>query len=245
MIGSNTKIVILAAGKGKRMQSEDPKVLAKLAGKHLIRHLLEEVEKVSGEKPIVVVGYKAELVKKELGDACVYVEQKEQLGTGHALSVTRVRVGNASQVMVLQGDMPFITAGTIKKLLEVHLDSRAKITAATCQVGDFNDWREAFISFGRVLRTGDNVEIKEYRDANPLEKKIKEVNAGAYVFETGWLWENLGKIGNKNDQKEYYLTDLLKITSEEKEKITTVPIDPREALGANTKEELEILERFA
>ena len=243
-LSGNIKIVILAAGKGKRMQSRNPKVLSPLNGKHLIRHLLEEVEKVSQEKPIVVVGYKAELVKKELGDACVYVEQKEQLGTGHAVLSTQGALADAKNVLVIKGEMLFISSKTIKDLLERHFYSAAKITVATTALLDFNDWREAFMSFGRIIRKKGEILIREYKDASPQEREIKEVNAGAYVFDAEWLWENLEKIGNDNAQKEYYLTDLLRIASEQKRSIKTVQIDPREALGANTKEELEILEKF-
>ncbi len=242
---SNTKIVILAAGKGNRMQSENPKVLAELAGKHLIRHLLEEVEKVSNEKPVMVVGYKAELVKKELGDACVYVEQKEQLGTGHAVLSAQEASAGAKNILVLQGDMPFISSKTIENLLERHFYSTARITVATVALPGFNDWREAFTSFGRIIRKNGKILIREYKDATPGEREIKEVNAGAYVFDAEWLWPNLRKIKNENAQKEYYLTDLLRMASEQKANIKTVQIDPREALGANTKAELEILERFA
>ena len=245
MVSKEIKIVILAAGKGKRMQSENPKVLAELAGKHMIKHLLEEVEKVSDEKPVVVVGYKAELVKKELGDSCIYVEQKEQLGTGHAVLSAKGVSAEAKNVLVLQGDMPFISSKTIKDLLERHFYSAAKITVATTTLSDFNGWRETFMSFGRIIRKKGEILIREYKDASPQEREIKEVNAGAYVFDAKWLWENLEKIGNDNAQKEYYLTDLLRIASEQKANIKTVQIEPREALGANSKAELEILEKFA
>jgi bifunctional UDP-N-acetylglucosamine pyrophosphorylase/glucosamine-1-phosphate N-acetyltransferase len=244
-MNNTVKIVILAAGQGKRMQSEVPKVLAPLAGKHMIQHLLDRVAKASPEKPIVIVGYKADLVKKELGDACTYVLQEEQLGTGHAVTCAEDACGDAEHIVVLSGDQPFISEKTIRDLIYKNLNSDAKITFATTDLPDFEDWRKAFINFGRVIRKDSGVVgVREYKDATEEEKNIREVNAGCYTFEAKWLWINLKKIRNENVQKEYYLTDLFKIASENNEKIETIKINPREALGANSKEELEILEKM-
>ena len=240
------KIVVLAAGKGKRMESVLPKVLSPLAGKHMIKHLLESIKKISKEKPIAIVGYEAELVKKELSDNCIYAMQKELLGTGHAVSCAKKYCKNVENIMVLSGDQPFISPQTMKNLTKKHLKEKAKITFTTTKLPDFMDWRKGFQSFGRILRKNKKVVgIKEYKDASEQEKNIQEVNAGCYVFNAEWLWKNLEKIKNNNIQKEYYLTDLLAIASKNKERICTVKIEPKEALGANTKEELEILERFA
>jgi bifunctional UDP-N-acetylglucosamine pyrophosphorylase/glucosamine-1-phosphate N-acetyltransferase len=241
------QIVILAGGKGKRMNGGDlPKILVPLSGKHLISHLLETVQTLTTEKPIAVIGHQAELVKEKLGGSCIYALQKEQLGTAHALACAEEAAGDAEHILMLQGDMPFMTKETMQELAARHLDSEAKITLATTELSDYEDWRSAFINFGRILRKdGQVVGIREYKDASEEEKSIKEVNAGSYVFDAKWLWQNLKKIKNENAQKEYYLTDLLRLAFEEKEKIEVVKIDPREALGANSKEELEILERFA
>ncbi len=240
------KIVILAGGKGKRMQSELPKVLMPLKNKPMISHIVSEIKKISDEKPIAIVGHKAELVQSELGDLCFYALQEEQLGTGHAVSCAKGDCADAEQIVVLSGDQPFISAKTIVNLIEKQLDSKSKITFATTEVPDFFDWRKAFLALGRILRKdGEVVGIKEYKDATEEEKEIKEINVGCYCFEAKWLWENLEKINNDNNQKEYYLTDLLKIAKSEEEKIETIKIDNHEALGANSKEELEILENFA
>ena len=246
MSSDKVKIVILAAGKGKRMQSELPKVLVPLAGKHMIRHLLEEVEKVLPEKPVVVVGYGAELVKKELGDSCIYALQQKQLGTGHAVSAAKEELKDAEHVVVLQGDQPFTTANSIKNLIARHLDSGATITFATTEVKNYSDWLQAFARFGRVLRAnGQVLKIIEYKDATEEERAVKEVNAGCYVFQAEWLWENLSKIKNENTQQEYFLVDLFQIATAGGEKIETVKISNQEALAANTKEELEILEKLS
>ena len=239
------KIIILAAGKGKRMESELPKVLARVGGKTMIRHLIESIKNVTNEKPVAIVGYKMEIIKKELGDSCLYVEQKEQLGTGHAVSCAEKDCGDTEHIVVLYGDQPFISSETIKNLIDRHLRSDAIITLATTKVSDFEDWRNGFKAFGRILRKDGNViGIREYKDANEIEKNIKEVNAGSYVFDAKWLWKNIKKIKNENAQKEYYLTDLIKIATEEKVRIKSIDIDAREALGANSKEELDTLEKF-
>ena len=239
------KIVILAAGKGKRMGSDLPKALSPLKGKPMIKHVIDAINKAHDEKPYTIIGHQAELMKTELKDLCFYIIQNEILGTGHAVSCAKGDCGDADDIVVLSGDQPFITAETIRNLIEKHLASKAMITFTTTILSDFEDWRKAFIAFGRILRKDEKVlGIREYRDATEGEKRLKEVNAGCYIFNAEWLWKNLEKIKNENSQKEYYLTDLFKIAAEKGDKIETITIEPHEALGANTKEELEILENF-
>ncbi|MES2023281.1 MAG: NTP transferase domain-containing protein [Patescibacteria group bacterium] len=247
---NKVKILILAGGKGKRMQSDLPKVLAPLKGKPMIKHLLESIEKANindiDNNTGIIVGHKKELVIEELGDKYEYIVQNEQLGTGHAVMCANESCKNADHILVLQGDMPLISENTVKNLVDKHLKENAKITFATTTLPDFEDWKKSFLSFGRILRKDGKVAgIKEYRDANDEEKNIKEVNAGCYVFDAQWLWKNLEEIKNENSQKEYYITDLFHIAAKNNEKIETVEINPREALGANSKEELEILEGFS
>ena len=246
-----TQVVILAAGHGKRMQSELPKVLIPLHGKPLVAHVLDSVKK-SGicDKPVVIVGQKRELVMKTLGDGYEYIVQEEQLGTGHAVRTTeKFLEGRADHVMVLYGDHPFISPKTVKKLMEKHLESGAKITMATVKLLDFLEWRSIFYTnFGRVVRgnNGKISKIVEFKDAkDDEEKEIKEVNPSYFCFEAKWLWENLENLKTDNAQKEYYLTDLVKIAMQEKVKIESVDIDAREALGVNSKAELEMLEKLA
>jgi len=243
------KIVILAAGKGKRMGSDLPKALAPLRGKAMIKHLLESVEK-SGicETPLIVVGVGKELVMKELGDKYNYTHQEEPLGTGHAVMCTHKDLKDkADHVLVLYSDSPFMKPETIKKLADKHLNSGAKITMATVKLTDFEDWRAFFYkNFSRIIRDnkGEIVKSVEFKDANDEEKKIKEVNPCYFCFDAKWLWKKLENLKNDNTQKEYYLTDLVKMAMEEGLKIESIPIDPQEALAANSKEELEILENF-
>jgi UDP-N-acetylglucosamine diphosphorylase/glucosamine-1-phosphate N-acetyltransferase len=245
MLKEKIKILILAGGKGKRMQSDLPKVLVPLKNKAMILHIIEELQKLNLGKPISIVGHQRYLVQDALKDLSLYAIQEEQLGTGHAVSCAKDQCINAEQILILSGDQPLITKETISNLINKQIETKAKITFATTDVPDFLDWRKGFLGFGRILRDGEKViGIKEYKDATEEEKEIKEVNAGSYIFQADWLWNNLDKIKNNNAQNEYYLTDLFKIAFEEKEKIETVSISPREALGANTKEELEILENI-
>ncbi len=238
------KIVILAAGKGKRMQNDLPKVLEQLKGKSMIEHVLDSSKNITSSKPILVVGHKAEMVKDKLGDLCFYVDQSEQLGTGHAVSCAKGQCADAEHVVVLSGDQPYISSTTIKKLVARHVETNAKITFTTVDVPDFENWRKGFYALGRVLREDGEISgIREFRDASEEERNIKEINAGGcYIFESKWLWENLSKIQNNNAQNEYYLTELFKMAKEQGEKIETIKIDPREGYGVNTKEELNVLE---
>ncbi len=241
----NIEIVILAGGQGKRMESELPKVMSPLKGGTMIIHILNEIKKITEKKPIVVVGYKKEILMDYLGDICLYAHQDEQLGTGHAVSCAEKQVKNAKHILVMSGDQPFIKKETIEKLIKTHLENQAKITLATTIVEDFEGFKKNFIAFGRIKKENGIVKgIKEFRDATLEEREIKEVNAGLYMFEANFLWENLSKLRNENAQGEYYLTDLLKIASQNGEKISDIQIENYEALGANTKEELNVLENL-
>ncbi len=246
---NKTKIIILAAGKGKRMETDSPKVLAEINGKIMIKYLLESV-KNSGilGKPCIIVGYQKEKVVEALGSNYDYAIQNEQLGTGHAVSCAEEYTKDASDVLILFGDQPFVKPETIKKMVTEHIKYKNKITMATVVLPDFLDYRAFFYhNFSRIVRDdkGNILKSVEFKDATEEEKKILEVNPCYFIFDAKWLWENLKKIKNENIQKEYYLTDLLKIANEEGEKIESIQIDPPEALGANSKEELEILEKFA
>ena len=244
------KIVILAGGKGKRMQSDLPKALSLVSGKPMIKHLLESIEK-SGvcEIPSIVVGYGKELVMKELGEKYDYTHQEEPLGTGHAVMCTHKDLENkADHILVLYADNPFIKPETIKKLADKHLESKTKLTMATVKLPDFKDWRNFFYkNFSRIIRdkNGEIIKSVEFRDATEKEKNIKEVNPCYFCFDANWLWKKLRTLKNNNAQKEYYLTDLVKIAMKDGLKIESISINPQEALAANSKEELEILEKFA
>jgi len=231
------------------MQNELPKVLLPVGGKPMITHLLKSVENSGIDKnPVIVVGYKKELVENTLGNKYHYIDQGSPLGTGHAVGLTREYLKDkAEHIFVLYGDQPFVNANTIKKIVEKHLSSGKKITMATVKLPDFKDWRINFVNFSRIIRDKNGKIVKDiqFKDANDEEIKITEVNPCYFCFDAPWLWKNLESLKDDNAQKEYYLTDLIKIANTEKVEIESIEIEPHEALGANTKTELEILNRFS
>lgn len=240
----NCQIVILAAGKGTRMNSELPKVLVGLAGKPLISHLLYTVDTVSERPPIIVVGYEQDLVKHTLGSDYRYVVQEEQKGTAHAAGCALHEV-DAEHMLVLYGDMPFISSETLRALTASHVASTSPLTLATATVPDFSDWRAGFERFGRIIREDEEiVAIREFKDATESERAITEVNPAYFMFDTQWVRGHIERINADNAQGELYLTDLVGIARSEGNIINSLSIDPREALGANTREELEVLERI-
>lgn len=246
---SNVQIIVLAAGQGKRMGTPAlPKVLTPLKGKPLIEHLLAAVKQSGVDpKPVIVIGQHAEKVRTALGEGYTYVTQAEQLGTGHAVGCARDAVAsNTKDIMVLYGDHPYVSAETIAQIIATHQREKAVLTMATVQVADFNDWRDGFKHFGRILRdaSGTIQAIVEVKDATIEQQEIKELNSAYYCFQVDWLWPRLAQLRNQNSQSEYYLTDLVGMATSEGKKITTVSIAPKEALGVNSKAELETLSKL-
>ncbi len=241
------KIVVLAAGKGARMKSELPKVLTPLNGVPMVERLVRSILGSGADKePIIVVSPENKrLVKSALKKyGCRYAVQDKQLGTGHALARAKdLLMGDtAKNIIVFYGDHPLVRPKTIKKLAEARVTA---VSMMTVKLEDFNGWRKNFYHWGRVLREGDEIKgIKEFKDANRREREIKEVNPGFYRFDKGWLFRNIEKLKNNNKQKEYYLTDLIKIAVEQDIIIGSMPIDPREAIGVNSKEELKAAEKL-
>lgn len=241
-------VVILAAGQGRRMGGESPKVLKLINGRPIIGHLVEAIKK-SGicEKPAVIVCDEHTLVQDVLGDSCDYVIQAEQLGTGHAVACAEGFLKDkAEDVLVLYGDHGFLTAPTLQQLRKLHQDSAGVLTLMTTVLPDFEDWRFAFKSFGRIIRNekGEIAGIVEKKDATGKELEITEVNPMYCCFKADWLWGNLKKINNKNAQGEYYLTDLIKIAFEQGRKTNSLKINNFECLGINNPEELDLANRF-
>lgn len=236
----NKQIVVLAAGKGTRMKSEVPKVLVRLHKKPIIKHLLDEIEKIEqATKPVIVVGYKKELVQNELGSHYVYAEQENLSGTASAVLASKPHV-SAEHIVVLCGDMPLIKAKSIEKLFKQHSENNSVLSMFTCIVPHFKKHYEHFLSFGRIVRdTKNNItNIKEYSDADEKEKAIKEVNPGIYIFNAQWLWENMEKIRNNNAQDEFYLTDIIAVAISQNKTVTSMKISPKEVIGINTPQQL-------
>jgi bifunctional UDP-N-acetylglucosamine pyrophosphorylase/glucosamine-1-phosphate N-acetyltransferase len=243
-----TQIVILAGGKGTRMNMEIPKALVPFNGKPMLDHLLNAVAHSGvGAKPIIVVGYKKEDVINHVGDRADFVVQEEQLGTGHAVKITEDSIGeNIENVLVLYGDQPTVTGAMIANLIKTHIESKVMLTMATVTVPNFEDWYQVFYKpFSRIVRGIDGKIIKsvEFKDTNEAEKEIKEINPCYFCFNKKWLFENLKQIQNTNSQGEYYLTDLVQKAASEGS-IASVSISPEEALGVNSIEELERLEKI-
>jgi len=235
--------IILAAGKGTRMESELPKVLISLRGKPLIEYLFDTIESIDGlPKPITVVGYRKEDVKKVLGDRCLYAIQKEQLGTGHAVSCALDLVKEPS-VIVMYGDMPFISKKDIMQMIDTHINTGNVLTMVTVSVPDYLEDRKNIERYGRVIRKNGKVtETIEYKDATDEVRAITEVTPSYFVINTEWLKNSIGKIKAENVQKEYYLPDLVKIAIDEGKEVSTVALDYTSVLGANTRQELAVLE---
>lgn len=248
---SKIAVIIPAAGQGKRMQSLNgayPKVLTLLSGRPIISYLLDNIRRAGfGDQIILVVGHNAEIVRTGLGDNYRYVMQEQQLGTGHAVQCAEsVIQKDIEHVMVLYGDQPLITDATIRKLRVLHEQEGAVITMLTTVVQDFNSWRAPLYDFGRIIRdaSGKVVDIREKKDATPEELQIREVNPSLFMFKSAWLWQNLKKLQNNNVQKEYYLTDLVKIAINQGDRVFSMTIDPFECLGVNTPEQLVIAEQL-
>jgi len=243
-----TQIIILAGGKGTRMQSNGPKVLVHAGGKPIILRLLRAVEKVC-DRPTIIIGYQGEEVIKATENKYHYVWQKEQLGTGHAVACAKVELENKDfeRIVILPGDHPLLREETLVKLIEAHNQSGAVLTLTTGQVENFNGDFAAFYNFGRIIRNGDGsvLRIVELKDASDVEKNITEVNLGYYCFKPDWLWQNIEKLQDNNKAKEYYLTDLVGLAREQGQKIQAQLIDNIvEGFGINTPEQLMIVEKY-
>jgi len=240
------QIVVLAAGKGTRMgQADMPKVLVMLKNKPLILHVLEQVEKINQlAKPLVIVGYKHMQVRSVLGDGFMYALQEQQMGTGHALMCAEGQVVG-DNILVLYGDMPFISAESLKKLMRLHHEQQSNISMFTTTVNNFAEF-PSLHKFGRIIRDtyGNILKITEYKDASAEERTIREVNPGIYMFNSTWVFNNIHTIQNKNAQGEYYLTDMVEVAIALGENICSLAIPPSEVIGINSPEELLAAEKL-
>jgi len=240
------QIVILAAGKGTRMGGKLPKVLVMLKNKPLILYLLDEIEKVNQlAKPVIVVGHMAPKVKTVLGDNYIYAIQDRQLGTAHALLAAKHKI-SGKNILVLYGDQPFIKALSLKKLMRQHHARQANISMFTTVAPNFSGIYKPLEDFGRIVRDANKKisKIVEYKDASLGQRKIKELNPGIYMFNSAWLWQRLEKIKNKNDQGEYYLTDIVEVAIAGGEPVYSLKIEAEEVMGINTREDLKRAENL-
>ena len=237
---SRLNVVILAAGLGKRMHSTLPKVLHPLAGKPLISHVLTTARTLLPGKICVVYGHGGELVPQVINDdELIWVKQDPQMGTGHALLQTLPHLDSNGVTLVLYGDVPLTSVETLKKLIATSAES--VLALLTLKLDDPS-------GYGRIVRNSEGngvIAIVEEKDASKSELQICEINTGIMVVPNQSLHNWLPKLENKNSQKEYYLTDIVKMAVTDGVKVeATHPEHAWETLGINSKVQLAALERI-
>jgi bifunctional UDP-N-acetylglucosamine pyrophosphorylase/glucosamine-1-phosphate N-acetyltransferase len=237
---SKPAAIVLAAGVGKRMTSDLPKVLHPVLGRPMLDHVLDGVREAGVGRTVVVVGHQAERVRAAVASRGVeFALQAEQRGTGHAVLQTRPLLGSETgAAFVLCGDTPLLTAGTLLELLATHREARASATVLSALLEDPT-------GYGRILRGPDGSvrRIVEHKDATEAERKVREINSGLFAFSMPDLFEALSQVRADNTQGEYYLTDTLEILLRLGRRVAARPCeDPREVLGVNTPEQLREVE---
>ena len=233
------EIIVLAAGLGKRMRSDLPKVLHRVAGRPLLAHVLDAAQALSPRKVVVVHGHGADKVRAAFPDASIeWVLQREQLGTGHAVQQALRVLDADADVLILYGDVPLVQPATLRRLADAPGEGIALLTAELADPS----------GYGRIVRdsSGGVARVVEQKDASPGELAIREVNAGFMALRGRRLAAWLGKLDNRNAQKEYYLTDLIGMAAAERVPVSAVKVDDAwEVAGVNSKEDLAALERVA
>ncbi len=238
--GASLAAVVLAAGKGTRMKSATAKVLHELGGKPLAWYAVSAALDAGASPVVVVVGHQAAAVETALRAALPraplrFALQAEQQGTAHAVLAARAALrGVACPVAILSGDVPLLSAATLKRVVSARARGRTPLALATMALAEPR-------GYGRVLRDGHGrpVRIVEEKDASPAEREVREVNAGLYCADAAFLWKALARVGSHNAQGEFYLTDLVALAAR-KEPAVAVEVDPLEASGVNDREELAL-----
>lgn len=236
-IKTKIKVIILAAGKGSRMKSKQAKVLHKIAGKAMLQRVAESVEDLNSEV-IVIYGHDGEQVKKSLPSLNVsWIEQVEQLGTGHAVQQAAAKINEDDVVLILYGDVPLIRRETLERMV-ANVSDKA-MALLTVKLNDPN-------GYGRIVRTDGKVQkIVEQKDATQAELLISEVNTGIMAANGADLLGWLSALKNDNAQKEYYLTDVIEMAVNDGTSINTIhPKDEYEVQGVNSQSQLNMLERY-
>ena len=234
-------VILLAAGQGTRMKSAVPKVLHSLGGKALFLHVLENARRLDPAIIAIVVGHAARSVQ-DAGPAkdINWAIQEEQLGTGHAVLCAQDKFHEfAGDILILSGDVPLIQEQTLRTMIEHQRSSRADLSFLTAQLDNPN-------GYGRILRDAEGAVtgIIEEKDATDEQRQISEINTGIYVVSSPFLFDALAAVKNHNQQKEYYLTDIVAIALRQKKKVEAVQInDVRETLGINSREDLAKMEK--
>jgi bifunctional UDP-N-acetylglucosamine pyrophosphorylase/glucosamine-1-phosphate N-acetyltransferase len=231
------EVVVLAAGQGKRMHSALPKVLHRLAGRPLLAHVLDAARALAPQRITVVHGHGGAEVKAAFkGEKLRWIEQARQLGTGHALMQALPKISPGSDVLVLYGDVPLVRPETLRALVEAGRGGLAIVTGEPADTA----------GYGRVVRGGKGrvARIAEHQDASARELAIREVNAGFLSASAQRLSAWLAQLGNRNSQREYYLTDVVALAVAERVAVAAVKVaDWWEAAGVNSRLELALIER--
>lgn len=227
--------IILAAGAGTRMKSKMPKVLHQICGYSMVEHVIRAVRASHIEDITIIIGNGSDQVEKKLQALDVqFVLQKEQLGTGHAVQQAKDKIPDDGNVIVLCGDMPVLSGETIKSFMEQHHAQKNDISVLTAKAK--NPY-----GYGRIVKNQKNKMIKiiEHKDANEEELKINEINSGVYCFNARFLKKHLDMIDNNNNQKEYYLPDLIGIAVKNNYKLGTYQtLNSEEIMGVNSRRQL-------
>lgn len=224
--------ILMAAGKGTRMQSDLPKVMHKICQKTMVEHLIDTVKKAGAEKVVTVVGYGHEVIEKAIEGKTEFALQEPQLGTGHAVMQAKQCQDIQGETLVVNGDCPCLTSETFEELYAEVKD--AKMVILTAILDDPS-------AYGRIIRdeNGYIQRIVEFKDCTEEEKKVHEINTGIYAFDNETLFSNLKEIQNNNAQNEYYITDLVEILNKKGIKVKAVIAkDNDEVAGVNDKIEL-------
>lgn len=233
------KVIVLAAGKGTRMRSHHPKVLQPLAQKPLLAHVVDTAKQLSDQPIITIVGHGADQVKSVMGtDGVVYIEQTEQLGTGHAVQVAESYINDDDTVLVLYGDVPLTQVSTLEALVS-QVNAQHPLALLTIEL-------ENASGYGRIVRDshGSVTSIVEEKDASAEQKQITEINTGMLAAKGKQLRQWLSQISNDNAQGEYYLTDIVALCVASGQAVaTSQPSSEMEVLGVNNKQQLQDLER--
>jgi UDP-N-acetylglucosamine diphosphorylase/glucosamine-1-phosphate N-acetyltransferase len=234
--------VVLAAGQGTRMKSELPKVLVPVGGRPMIRYVIDALSSADIESSVVVVGYRAELVRAEFeGEANVsFAEQREQLGTGHAVMMCREQLArHRGPVLIVTGDSPMLQASSVRKLLDAFYERGYACLLGTVESDDPT-------GYGRIVRDGGGefTGIVEEKDATDAQRAIREINVSTYLFDAAELLEALDKLTDDNAQKEYYITDCPAILLAAGKKVAALKVlEPCEALSINSMDDLAVVEQ--
>lgn len=231
--------VVLAAGKGTRMRSDQPKVLHQLGAKPLLTHVVETATQLADGEIFVVHGYAGERVRASLNELAVtWIEQSPQLGTGHALAQVLPHIDDASLVLVLYGDVPLLAGSTLRRLLDAASDDT--VALLTVELDEPS-------GYGRIVRdaAGSVQRITEQKDASPQECAIREINTGVMAAPAKRLRRWVAELGNANAQGEYYLTDVIALAvADGCSVMTSRPACIEEVMGVNDRAQLAVLERF-